>query len=106
MQSAMYKLQTNIGLAMKKGKRYTSAFDALENDPIVASNLKIRARLMISLEREINRQELTQKAAAVMFGVSQPRISDLMKGKIDKFSIDMLVNMLAALGKDVRIQAA
>ena len=89
-----------------KGNRYESAFDALFDDQVVAQNLKVRSGLMVMLEQEINRQELTQKSAALMFGVSQPRISDLMKGKIDKFSIDMLVNMLAALGKDVSIQAA
>jgi predicted XRE-type DNA-binding protein len=89
-----------------KGNRYESAFDALFDDQVVAQNLKVRSGLMVMLEQEIDRQELTQKTAAALFGVSQPRISDLMKGKIDKFSIDMLVNMLAALGKDVSIQAA
>ena len=91
---------------MKKGKRYSNAFDALEGDPVVAQNLKVRSGLMMALEREIGEQRLTHTSAALLFGVSQPRVSDLMKGKIDKFSIDVLINMLAALGKDVTIRAA
>jgi predicted XRE-type DNA-binding protein len=61
---------------------------------------------MMVLEQEIKTRGLTQKATALLLGVSQPRVSDLMKGKIDKFSIDVLINMLAALGKDVTIKAA
>ncbi|MCH8106641.1 MAG: XRE family transcriptional regulator [Proteobacteria bacterium] len=91
---------------MKTGEKYHSAFDALIDDPVVAQNLKIRSGLMMQLEQEINTQELTQIAAAELFGVSQPRVSDLIKGKIDKFSIDVLVNMLAELGKEVNIKAA
>ena len=91
---------------MKTWDKYNSAFDALIEDPVVAQNLRIRSGLMMQLEREIVTRELTQKAVAELFGVSQPRVSDLIKGKIDKFSIDVLVNMLAALGKDVTIKAA
>ena len=91
---------------MKTEGKYNSAFDALVEDPVVAQNLKIRSGLMMQLEREIVTRELTQKAAAELFGVSQPRVSDLIKGKLDKFSIDVLVNMLSALGKDVHIRAA
>ena len=91
---------------MNTATKYKNAYDALTGDPVVASNLKIRSGLMMQLEQEIKTQGLTQKAAAELFGVSQPRVNNLLKGKIDKFSIDMLVNMLAALGKDVTIKAA
>lgn len=89
-----------------KPTRYENAFDALFDDPVVAQNLKVRSELMIQIEKEITDRRLTQQQAAELLEVSQPRISDLVKGKIDKFSIDMLVNMLAALGKDVSIKAA
>jgi len=89
-----------------KPTRYKNAYDALFDDPVVAQNLKIRSELMIQLEREILDRGLTQQQAAELLEVSQPRISDLVKGKIEKFSIDMLVNMLAAFGKDVSINAA
>lgn len=93
------------GIAMKP-TGYKNAFDALFDDPVVAQNLKIRSELMIQIEKEITDRELTQQQAADLLEVSQPRISDLVKGKIEKFSIDMLVNMLAALGKNVTINAA
>ncbi len=63
-----------------------------------AENLRIRSELMIRLARLIEKRDLTQAEAASMFGVSQPRVSDLVRGKIDLFSIDMLVNMLAKGG--------
>ena len=62
------------------------------------------ADLMIELRDLIQRKGLTQAQAAKLFGVSQPRISDLVRGKIAQFTIDMLVNMLARAGKKVVIQ--
>ncbi len=91
---------------MTISKRYSNVFEALENDPAVAQNLKIRSELMISLRKYIEDEGLEQKKAAEIFGVHQPRISDLMRGKIDKFTIDMLVNMLARVGKIVKLEAA
>jgi len=93
-------------VTLMKPTRYKNAYDALFDDPIVTQNLKIRSELMIQLEREILDRGLTQQQAAELLEVSQPRISDLVKGKIEKFSIDMLVNMLAAFGKNVTINAA
>ena len=72
-----------------------SIFDDLGFDASEAENLKICASLMQAVEQYISAHKLTQATAARLMGVSQPRISDLMTGKIDKFTIDMLVNMLA-----------
>ena len=72
-----------------------SIFDDLGFDEAEAANLKIRASLMRAIEKYIFEHKLTQEVAAQLMGVSQPRISDLKTGKIDKFTIDMLVNMLA-----------
>ena len=72
-----------------------SIFDDLGFDDAEAENLKIRASLMRAIEKYISEHKLTQGAAARLMGVSQPRVSDLVTGKIDKFTIDMLVNMLA-----------
>lgn len=66
-----------------------------------AENLKIRADLMIELTQLIEAQELTQIAAARLLGVTQPRISDLMRGKIDRFSVDSLIEMLGRAGASV-----
>ena len=91
---------------MTISKGYRNVFEALEDDPAMAQNLKIRSELMITLRQYIEEAGLDQKGAAEVFGVYQPRISDLMRGKIDKFTIDKLVNMLARVGKTVKMKAA
>ena len=83
---------------------YSNVFDALEDDPAVAENLKIRAQLMHELRDYIGNRGLTQTRAAELFGVDQPRVSDLVRGKIDRFTIDMLVSMLTKISKHVDVQ--
>lgn len=68
-----------------------------------AENLKIRADLMIELTQLIEAEGLTQAAAARLLGVSQPRISDLTRGKIDRFSVDTLIEMLGHAGASVSV---
>ena len=63
-----------------------------------AENLRLRAELMIAVTQLIDTQGLTQARAAKLFGVTQPRVSDLVRGKIHLFSIDTLVNMLGRAG--------
>lgn len=67
-----------------------------------AESLRLRAELMVEVRRLIRARKLTQRAAANLLGVTQPRVSDLIRGKIDLFSIDTLVNMLARGG--IRVQ--
>ncbi len=71
--------------------------------PEEAEHLTVRADLMIRIHRLINARKLTQAKAAALFGVTQPRVSDLVRGKIHLFSIDTLVDMLAHAGMKVRI---
>jgi predicted XRE-type DNA-binding protein len=78
--------------------RHASVWDALGEDPAQAENLRIRSSLMVELTAWIERSGLTQAQIARRFGVTQPRVSDLVRGKIDLFSIDALVNMLTAAG--------
>ena len=68
-----------------------------------AENLKIRADLMIELTKLIEAQGLTQVAAAKLLGVTQPRVSDLTRGKIDRFSVDSLIEMLGHAGASVSV---
>src|SRR6266704_3392467 len=77
-----------------------SVFRDLGFGPEEAASLKIRADLMIEIERLMKRRRLTQAAAAKLLGVTQPRVSDLVRGKIDLFSIDTLVDMLTRAGED------
>jgi predicted XRE-type DNA-binding protein len=63
-----------------------------------AENLKVRADLMIELTKLLRSRRLTQVRAAKLLGVTQPRISDLMRGKIQRFSVDSLIDMLGRAG--------
>jgi predicted XRE-type DNA-binding protein len=80
-----------------------SIFDDLGFDAPEAANLKIRAALMRAIEEELNKNKITQAQASILLGVSQPRISDLKRGKMHLFTIDVLVNMLTKLGKPVHL---
>lgn len=86
-------------------KRFESIWDAIESPPD-AENMKLRAKLMRAVINHIEKRELSQAEAAKLMGVTQPRISDLVRGKIDLFSIDMLVNMASAAGLHVDLKIA
>jgi predicted XRE-type DNA-binding protein len=85
-------------------KRFASVWDAIESNPAVAKNMKLRSALMLRLRKHITDEGLTQREAAVKFGVTQPRISDLIRGRIDLFSIDTLILMLNAAGLQVKLR--
>ncbi len=68
-----------------------------------AENLKIRSELMIQISKLIRSRRLTQAQAAGLLGVTQPRVSDLVRGKVERFSIDTLVAMLGHAGIQVQI---
>ena len=68
-----------------------------------AENLRLRSELMIQLGRLIKDRRLTQARAAKLFGVSQPRVSDLVRGKIGRFSVDTLIAMLGHAGGRVSL---
>jgi len=87
-----------------KEKRYSNVWDAIETDPVKAENLKLRSSLMLALTRYIKREGLTQAQAAKVFGVTQPRVSNLIGGKIDLFALDMLVKMATAAGLRVTMR--
>ena len=91
---------------MTANRRFASVWDAIESDPGQAENMKLRSRLMMALRDHIAQEGLSQAAAAKLFGVTQPRVSDLVRGKIDLFSLDTLVNMLAAAGLHIELQVA
>jgi predicted XRE-type DNA-binding protein len=71
--------------------------------PIEAESLYVRSKLMIAITCIMRDRGLKQKEAAKLFGVSQPRISDLKRGKMDAFTIDSLVDMLAHAGMRVKV---
>lgn len=82
---------------------FENVFDALEDNQQIAENLKIKSWLMIAIATHIKINRLSQREAANLMGVSQPRISDLVRGKIQRFTIDMLINMLSKVGLRINL---
>jgi predicted XRE-type DNA-binding protein len=85
-------------------KRFANVWDAIEDAPAQAENMKLRSALMMALKDHIARTGLSQSEAAKPLGVTQPRISDLMRGKIELFGLDTLVNMIGAAGLHVEMR--
>jgi predicted XRE-type DNA-binding protein len=84
-----------------------SVWDAIEDTPAAAENLNLRSALMIALKEQIEASAMDPRAeAARRFGVTQPRVSDLMRGKIDLFGLDTLVNMAVAAGLQLEMRIA
>jgi predicted XRE-type DNA-binding protein len=88
---------------MTKTETYTSVWDAIADTPGQAANLSARAELMRQIAAFVKRQTWTQAEAASHCGVTQPRINDLLRGRVSRFSLDALVNISAALGRRVRV---
>jgi predicted XRE-type DNA-binding protein len=91
---------------MKKRVSSSNIFRDLGFKKEEAENLKLRAMLMVELEKHIRKNRLTQKKAAEQLGVTQPRISDLIRGKIDLFSVDTLISMLTHAGLKVDVKVS
>ena len=85
-------------------QRFASVWDAIEDTPEQAENMKLRAVLMATLKERISQSGLNQAQAAELLGVTQPRVSDLMRGKINLFGLDALVNMTTAAGLHVELR--
>lgn len=83
-----------------------NVFTDLGFDDEEAANLLIRSKLMVEIKKYIERESLTQAEAAKLFGVTQPRISDLKRGKIDIFTVDTLIKMLSRIGLTVSVRVA
>jgi predicted XRE-type DNA-binding protein len=84
--------------------RFASVWDAIEDAPEEAQNMKLRSALMMALKNHLARAGISQAEAAKLFGVTQPRVSDLLRGKINLFSLDALVNMAVAAGLRIEMR--
>ncbi len=84
-------------------QKFASVLDAIEDTPEEAENMRLRSLLMTALRNHLLREELSQTEAALLLGVTQPRISDLMRGKINLFGLDALVNMTTAAGLRIEL---
>jgi predicted XRE-type DNA-binding protein len=91
MESAAMKVET-----------FDNVFDALADTPAEAANMTARADLLLAIRERVKAWQaegsLTQEEAAARLGLTRPRLNDLMRGKLDKFSLDALVNIAATAG--------
>jgi predicted XRE-type DNA-binding protein len=83
---------------------FASVWDALAETPEEASNMRLRSALVIAVRDAVEGWQVTQGAAARRLGVTQPRLNDLLRGRIDRFSLDALVGLAERAGLSVRIE--
>lgn len=89
---------------MNKSKAYASVWDALADTPEQAANLRARAELMRKIAGIVKKNRWTQAEAAKRCGITQPRMNDLLRGRVSRFSLDALVNIATSLGRRVRVE--
>lgn len=82
-------------------QRFESVWDALEDTPSEAANMRARAAFLLAIQSAVESWNMTQKEAAARMGVTQPRMNDLLKGRIDRFSLDALMNLAHLAGLSV-----
>ena len=83
---------------MSKEQRFSSVWDAIEDTPQQAASMRARSELAMALQEWVKLEGLTQIVAARLFGVTQPRVSDLVRGRLHLFSMDTLIDMASAAG--------
>jgi predicted XRE-type DNA-binding protein len=83
---------------------FDSVFDALCDTQAEAANMTARADLMLAIREAVKDWQLSQEQAAARLGLTRPRLNDLLRGKLDKFSLDALVNIATAAGLKLRIE--
>ena len=86
-----------------KRQGFANVWDALEVDPATAANMTMRSDLMIALQRRIGDWQLTQAQAARRLAITQPRLNDLLRSRINKFSLDTLVSLANRAGIRLRL---
>ena len=87
-------------------QEYANVWDALSDTPEESAKMTMRSNLLIALEQKVKSWEVTQAEAARRLGVTQPRLNELLRGKIDKFSLDKLINLAIHAGISVRLDIA
>lgn len=89
---------------MSESETLASVWDAIADTPGQAANLRARAELMRQIEAIVKGKGWTQAEAASHCGVTQPRINDLLRGRVSRFSLDALVNSSTVLGYRVKVE--
>ena len=87
-----------------KYEQFESVWDAIEKNPVMAANLKARSSVMIAIEQTVKSWNLSQVTAAKRLGLTQPRLNDLLRGRINKFSLDALITVASKAGLSVEVK--
>jgi predicted XRE-type DNA-binding protein len=88
---------------MSEGQTFASVWDAIEDSPAAAANMRLRSELMIAVRGVVEEWGLTQAEAAGRLGLTQPRLNDLLRGRVGRFSLDALVEIAGRAGLAVRL---
>jgi predicted XRE-type DNA-binding protein len=90
-------------IAMTRPQTYANVWDALEDRPNLAATMTMRSEVMIAIKEKVRSWDTTQAQAARRLGITQPRLNDLLHGKINKFSLDTLMTLATRAGLKVKI---
>ncbi len=82
---------------------FENVWDALEDTAVEAANMTMRSSLLIAIQEQVGRWNVTQAEAARRLGITQPRLNDLLRGRITNFSLDSLINLAGQAGLVVRL---
>ena len=91
-------------MTKQREESFASVWDAIADTPVEAANLRLRSELMDKIAALVEEKGWTQVDAASRCGVTQPRMNDLLRGRISRFSLDALVNIASALGRRVHVE--
>lgn len=89
-----------------KRERFANVWEALEDDPVVAASMTMRSELLMALQQQIAAWKITQAEAARKLLITQPRLNDLLRGRIEKFSLDTLIDLASRANLQVRLKIA
>ncbi|TMJ58056.1 MAG: XRE family transcriptional regulator [Alphaproteobacteria bacterium] len=89
---------------MSTDQTFKSVWNAIEASPAASAHMKMRSDLMIAIQEAVTAWNLTQAQAAKRLAITQPRLNDLLRGRISKFSLDALVGLAAQAGLDLRLE--
>jgi predicted XRE-type DNA-binding protein len=85
---------------------FANVWDALEDTQAEAANMTMRSNLLIAIEQKVRGWNITQIEAARRLGITQPRLNDLLRGRVQNFSLDTLINLASQAGLSVRLDIA
>jgi predicted XRE-type DNA-binding protein len=87
-------------------ERFANVWEALEDDPAVVASMTMRSELLVALRQQVATWKVTQAEAARRLRITQPRLNDLLRGRIEKFSLDALIDLAGRANLRVRLKIA